>query len=43
MTNASAQLVLEHDINEIEALQAPTKAVNARFKVLLSLANLVIC
>ncbi len=42
MTNASAQLVLEHDINEIEALQAPTKAVNARFQVLLSLANLVI-
>ncbi len=42
MTNASAQLVLEHDLNEIEALQVPTKAVNAGFQVLLSLANLVI-
>jgi MFS family permease len=42
MTNASAQLVLEHDLNEIEALQVPTKAVNAGFQLLLSLANLVI-
>jgi MFS family permease len=42
MTNSSAQLVVEHDINDIEALQVPTKAVNAGFQVLLSLANLVI-
>jgi len=42
MTNSSAQLVLEHDINDIEALQVPTKAVNAGFQMLLSLANLVI-
>ena len=42
MTNASAQLVLEHDLNEIEALQVPIKAVNAGFQLLLSLANLVI-
>jgi MFS family permease len=42
MTNSSSQLVLEHDINDIEALQVPTKAVNARFQMLLSLANLVI-
>ena len=42
MTNASSQLVLEHDLNEIEALQVPTKAVNAGFQLLLSLANLVI-
>jgi len=42
MTNSSAQLAGEHDLNNIEALQAPTKAVNAGFQVLLSLANLVI-
>src|SRR3989442_3105930 len=42
MTNSSAQLAVEHDLNEIEALQVPTKAVNAGFQVLLSLANLVI-
>src|SRR5713101_4035783 len=35
MTNSSAQLVLEHDINDIEALQVPTKAVNAGFQILL--------
>src|SRR6266487_2868677 len=37
MTNASAQLAVEHDLNDIEALQAPTKAVNAGFQMLLSL------
>ena len=42
MTNASAQLALEHDLKDIEALQVPTKAVNAGFQMLLSLANLVI-
>ncbi|TMF44567.1 MAG: SLC45 family MFS transporter [Chloroflexi bacterium] len=42
MTNASAQLALEDDLNDIEALQVPTKAVNAGFQMLLSLANLVI-
>ena len=42
MTNASAQLALEDDLNDIEALQVPTKAVNAGFQTLLSLANLVI-
>lgn len=42
MSNSSAQLEVEHDLNEIEALQVPTKAVNAGFQVLLSLANLVI-
>src|ERR1700738_1833255 len=42
MINSSAQLDVEHDLNEIEALQVPTKAVNAGFQVLLSLANLVI-
>ncbi len=42
MTNSSAQLAVERDLNEIEALQVPTKAVNAGFQVLLSLANLVI-
>src|ERR1700730_17490597 len=42
MTNASAQLAEAHDLNEIEALQVPTKAVNAGFQLLLSLANLVI-
>ena len=42
MTNSSAQFVLEHDINDIEALQVPTKAVNAGFQMLLTLANLVI-
>src|SRR5947209_13941039 len=42
MTNASAQLAVEHALNEIEALQVPTKAVNAGFQMLLSLANLVI-
>ncbi len=42
MTNASAQLALEDDLNDIEALQVPTKAVNAGFQMFLSLANLVI-
>lgn len=42
MTNASAQLAVEDDLNDIEALQVPTKAVNAGFQMLLSLANLVI-
>src|SRR5260221_3471509 len=42
MTNSSAQLAVEHDPSDIEALQVPTKAVNAGFQVLLSLANLVI-
>lgn len=42
MPNSSAQLAVEHDLNEIEALQVPTKAVNAGFQLLLSLANLVI-
>src|SRR3989440_12617650 len=42
MINSSAPLAVEHDLHEIEALQVPTKAVNAGFQVLLSLANLVI-
>src|SRR5438874_6892455 len=42
MTNSSPHLAVEHGMNDIEALQVPTKAVNARFQMLLSLANLVI-
>jgi hypothetical protein len=42
MTNSSAQFVLEHDSNDIEALQVPTNVVNAGFQMLLTLANLVI-
>ena len=42
MTNASAPLVVEQGVNNIEALQVPTKAVNAGFQMLLSVANLVI-
>ncbi|HEX6553193.1 MAG TPA: MFS transporter [Ktedonobacteraceae bacterium] len=42
MTNSSAQLAVEDDLTNLEALQVPTKAVNAGFQVLLSLANLVI-
>ena len=42
MANSSAQLAVEHDMNDIEALQVPTKAVNAGFQTLLSLANLVV-
>lgn len=42
MANTSAQLAAERDLNEIEALQVPTRAVGARFQLLLSLANLVI-
>src|SRR3989440_12157344 len=42
MINASAQLAVEDALNDIEALQVPTKAVNAGFQMLLSLANLVI-
>jgi hypothetical protein len=36
MTNASSQFVVEHDINEIEALQVPTKAVNRVSNALVS-------
>lgn len=42
MTDSSTPLAVEHGLNEIEALQVPTKAVNAGFQLLLSLANLVI-
>lgn len=42
MTNASAPLAAEQGVNNIEALQVPTKAVNAGFQWLLSLANLVV-
>jgi len=42
MINASAQLAVEDALNDIEALQVPTKAVNAGFQMFLSLANLVI-
>lgn len=42
MTDSSTSLAVEHGLNEIEALQVPTKAVNAGFQLLLSLANLVI-
>lgn len=39
MTKSSAQLVLEYNTNNIEALQVPTKAVHAGFQILLSLAT----
>ena len=42
MTDSSTPLAVEHGLNEIDALQVPTKAVNAGFQLLLSLANLVI-
>ena len=42
MTNASTPFAVEQEVNNIEALQVPTKAVNAGFQMLLSVANLVI-
>ena len=43
MAKSSTQLSLEHDVSALpEALQTPTRAVNAGFQALLSLANLVI-
>jgi MFS family permease len=42
MINSSPPLAVEQGVSKIEALQVPTKAVNAGFQLLLSLANLVI-
>ncbi len=42
MARSSTPLAVEQAVNDIEALQVPTKAVNAGFQLLLSLANLVI-
>jgi MFS family permease len=43
MAKSSTHLSLEHGVNALpEALQTPTKAVNAGFQGLLSLANLVV-
>jgi MFS family permease len=42
MANIPAQLAGERDLNNIEALQVPTKTVSPGFQLLLSLANLVI-